>query len=103
MVTTIAIGERELQLDESGYLMDINSWDVNVVERLAELEGIELKAEYWKLITAIRLHFERTGQSPLCRDILRDTGFTKAQVYEMFASGHRSAYKLAGLPKPPEC
>ncbi len=103
MGTTIAIGERELQLDESGYLMDINSWDVNVVEKLASLEGIEMKAEYWKLVTAIRLHFERTGQSPLCRDILRDAGFTKEQVYEMFSSGHRGAYKLAGLPKPPEC
>ncbi len=103
MEKTISSGEKELQLDESGYLLDINSWDVNVAERLAELEGIELKADYWKLITAIRLHYEKTGQSPLCRDILREAGFTKQQVYEMFSSGHRNAYKLAGLPRPPEC
>ena len=103
MEKTISSGEKELQLDESGYLLDVNSWDVNVAEKLAELEGIELKADYWKLITAIRLHYEKTGQSPLCRDILREAGFTKQQVYEMFSSGHRSAYRLAGLPRPPEC
>jgi hypothetical protein len=43
------------------------------------------------------------GQLPLCRDILNEIGFIKDQVYEMFPYGHKSAYKLAGLPKPPQC
>ena len=103
MGMTIMLDERELELDEDGYLLDIDEWDVCVAERLAENEGIELEADFWKLITAIRLHYERYNEAPLCRDILQDAGFTKEEVYGMFSGGHRTAYRLAGLPKPPEC
>lgn len=93
-----------LQLDEDGYLMNIDTWSVNMAEELAKLEGIKkMKAEHWKIITAIRHHYEKTGVSPLCRDILKETGFTKKDLYTLFPSGHRGAYKIAGLPKPPEC
>ena len=94
----------QVDLDQDGYLVYIDEWSVHFVEQYAEKEGIkELKADHWKLIAAIRFAYEKSGVSPLCRDILNDTGFTKQEVYALFPHGHRSAYKLAGLPKPPEC
>ena len=105
MTTTVEIREKELKLDEDGFLVNIDDWDVNVAEQLARNEGFEdLSGEHWKLITALRLHYERHGESPLCRDILVEAGFTKMDMYRLFPSlGYRSAYKLAGLPKPTEC
>jgi tRNA 2-thiouridine synthesizing protein E len=78
-----------------------DGWNLNVAEQLAREEGIEkLTGKHWKLITAIRFHYERYGESPLCRDILIEAGFTN----ELFPPlGYRSAYKVAGLPKPIEC
>jgi TusE/DsrC/DsvC family sulfur relay protein len=104
-MTTMQKEERRFEMDQDGYLSNIESWSVHFVEQYAAKEGIkELKAEHWKLIAAIRFSYEKNGTAPLCRDILNDTGFTKQSVYEMFpAGGHKSAYKLAGLPKPPEC
>lgn len=105
MASTAKSHEKKLALDEDGFLLDVNSWDVNVAEHLAKMEGIDrLTSEHWKLITAIRLYYERNGVSPLCRDILKETGFTKKEMYRLFPSGHlRGAYKLAGLPKPAGC
>ncbi len=104
MVAAIETRGKRLDLDEDGYLMNVDSWDVSVAERLADIEDIELTAEHWRLITAIRLYYERNGASPLCRDILKETGFTKKDLYRIFpSSGYRTACKLAGLPKPPEC
>ena len=95
---------KKIELDEDGFLLDVNSWSVNVAELLAEKEGIkEMGSEHWKLINAIRHYYERVGESPLCRDILKEAGLTKQDMYMLFPLGHRSAYKLAGLPKPPEC
>lgn len=96
---------RKLDLDEDGYLRKIDEWSIHFVEDFAEKEGIkEIKADHWKLIAAIRFAYEKSGTAPLCRDVLKDTGFTKQAVYDLFpAGGHKSAYKLAGLPKPPEC
>ncbi|MEW6410641.1 MAG: TusE/DsrC/DsvC family sulfur relay protein [Nitrospirota bacterium] len=105
METLIGHHGKKLKLDEDGYLLNIDSWDINVVEYLARMEGIkELTNEHWKLITAIRLYYERTGMSPQCREILKETGLTKKDMYRLFPSGHlRGAYKLAGLPKPAGC
>ena len=104
-MATARIRERELELDEDGFLVKIDDWDVNVAEQLARKEGIkELSGEHWKLITSLRLHYERHGESPLCRDVLIEAGFTKKDMYRLFPSlGYKSAYKLAGLPKPTEC
>jgi tRNA 2-thiouridine synthesizing protein E len=96
--------ERTFELDQDGYLRNIDDWSTHFVEQYSEKEGIkELKADHWKLIAAIRFSYEKNGVSPLCKDILKETGFAKQEVYALFPLGHRSAYKLAGLPKPPEC
>lgn len=105
MTTVLEGREKSLELDEDGYLRDIDAWDVRVAEQLAKMEGVrELTAEHWKLITAIRLHYERSKVSPLCRDILIEAGYSKMDMYRLFpAFGYKTAYKLAGLPKPVEC
>jgi TusE/DsrC/DsvC family sulfur relay protein len=71
MEKTLESQGEKLELDEDGYLRDIDHWDVRIAEDFAKMEGIEeLTAEHWKLITAIRFHYERVKESPLCRDIL---------------------------------
>jgi tRNA 2-thiouridine synthesizing protein E len=105
MEKTLESQGEKLELDEDGYLRDIDHWDVRIAEDFAKMEGIEeLTAEHWKLITAIRFHYERVKESPLCRDILIESGFTKQDMFRLFPpQGYRTAYKLAGLPKPIEC
>lgn len=105
MTTAVESVKEILELDVDGYLQNPDSWDVRVAEQLATLEGIkELAGEHWKLIAAIRLHYEKHRVSPLCHDVLIETGFTKTDIYRLFPSaGYRSACKLAGLPKPPHC
>ncbi len=105
MATAVESVQEGLGLDADGYLLNLDSWDAHVAEQLAKMEGIEdLAGEHWKLIAAIRLHYERHRVSPLCHDILTEAGLTKKDIYRLFPSaGYRSACKLAGLPKPPHC
>ena len=105
MEKTLEYQARAIELDEDGYLKDIDSWNVRIAEEFARLENVGvLTAEHWKLITAIRFHYERFKESPLCRDILIESGFTKRDMYRLFPlHGYKTAHKLAGLPKPFEC
>lgn len=105
MATALKDQGKGLVLDEDGFLLDIGSWNISVAEKLARTEGIEnMTSDHWKVITAIRLYYERNGVSPLCRDLAKETGYTKKEIYALFPSGHlRGAYKLAGLPKPAGC
>lgn len=84
--------EKNLELDVDGYLQNLDSWNVSVADQLAQREGIEeLTGEHWKLIAAIRLHYERTGMSPLCRDVIREAGFTKDDTYRLFPTSGTGA------------
>lgn len=105
MTKTLEAHGKKLTFDEDGYMKDIDLWDVRIAEELARLDNIkELSAEHWKLITAIRFHYEKFKESPVCRDILMESGFSKQDMYRLFPPhGYRTAYKLAGLPKPIEC
>jgi len=104
MTKVIEVAGRELTCDEDGYMQDIDQWDVNIAEKLAGIDGVKLGAEHWKLITAIRFHYERFKESPLCRDVLVESGFTKVDMHRLFPPlGYKTAYKIAGLPKPIEC
>jgi tRNA 2-thiouridine synthesizing protein E len=105
MAKTIESHGKTLELDEDGYLKDIDNWNVRVAEELAKTDNIgELTAEHWKLITAIRFYYERTHESPLCRDILIESGFTKEDMHRLFPPhGYKTAHKVAGLVKPIEC
>jgi tRNA 2-thiouridine synthesizing protein E len=105
MEKTLESQGEKLKLDEDGYLKDIDNWDVRVAEEFAKMDEVgELTGEHWKLITAIRLHYERFKESPICRDIQMESGFTKKDMYRLFPPlGYRTAYKLAGLRKPIEC
>ncbi len=98
-------GHEELEHAADSYLVNVDDWGVNVAEKLAREEGIkELTARHWKLITAIRFHYERYGESPGCRDIFIECGVTKKDMYELFPPlGYKSAFKVARLPKPVEC
>ena len=105
MKNTLEYEAKALELDEDGYLKDIDSWNVRVAEEFARLDNIgELNGEHWKLITAIRFYYERFKESPLCRDILIESGFSKQDMFRLFPPhGFKTAHKLAGLPKPIEC
>jgi len=105
MTQLVEVSNKKLSLDQDGYLKDIEHWDVRVAEEFARIDNVgELTGEHWKLITAIRFHYERTKESPLCRDILIESGFTKQDMYRLFPPhGYKTAHKLAGLPKPIEC
>lgn len=105
MTQVIEVANKKLSLDEDGYMQDIDQWTVNIAEELARIDGVgELTGEHWKLITAIRFHYEKFKVSPLCRDVLVESGFTKQDMHRLFPPmGYKTAYKVAGLPKPIEC
>src|SRR5512147_446013 len=98
-MSTAVRSPEKLEYDATGYLAGIDDWSVNIAEQLAREEGIEkMTAKHWKLIVAIRFHYERYGESPGRRDILIESGFTKKDMNQLFPRlGYRSAYRVARL------
>ena len=100
----LVLGDRTLALDEDGFLEDASLSHEEVAEALAKTEEVELTPEHWEIINYLRNYYAEFGVAPMVRKMLRDTGKSNAEIYELFPSGPgKGACKIAGLLKPTGC
>lgn len=91
-----------LGFDEDGFLCDAESWDDQVAERLAKLEGVgPLQNAHWRVIRFVRDRYLRLGAIPPMRRICRSSELSKSEVKSLFG-GCLQVWRIAGLPNPGE-
>lgn len=103
--------ERSVPLDKEGYLRNLEDWDEQVAELLAQAESIILRPAHWEVIKLLRRFYQRHGVSPATRALVnlvkRELGPDKGKsVYLMKlfrGSPAKTACKIAGLPRPENC
>ncbi len=88
--------------DEEGYLTDPQLWNETLARKIAEEEGIpRLDDEQFEIIKALRNHYLVHSSFPILASICRKAGSrTRDCVYRAFINPMK-AWKIAGLPKPP--
>lgn len=100
----LKVGNRMLLLDEDGFLDNADDWDEEVAQVLAATEEVELKPEHWEIINYLRKYYAEFNVAPMVRKLLKDTGKSQSEIYNLFPSGPgKGACKIAGLPKPTGC
>lgn len=94
-----------LEVDDDGFLQQPGLWDEKVALALAGADGTtELTAAHWKIIHYIRAYYHQHEIAPMIRKIVKETGYSLRDIYELFPSGPaKGACKVAGLPKPTGC
>jgi TusE/DsrC/DsvC family sulfur relay protein len=104
-MTLATIADREVHVDDEGFLTDPSEWDEQLAEVLAAAIGLEeLTAEHWKAITFCREDHAVRGQTPTLRRISKVGGIPTGDLFRLFPT--KPAKKLAyvsGLPKPVGC
>ncbi len=100
----LVVGDRTILLDDDGFLEDAEQWDEEIAAKLAETEGVELTPEHWEIINYLRDYYAEFNVAPMVRKLLKGTGKTNVEMYELFPSGPgKGACKIAGLMKPTGC
>lgn len=110
-MSTINVNGKDYEVDEEGYLVNLNDWTAEVGEYLASQDGLELKDEHWEIINFLREYYEEYQIAPAVRVLTKavakkmgkDKGNSK-YLYELFPYGPgKQACRFAGLPKPTGC
>ncbi|MFM9412851.1 TusE/DsrC/DsvC family sulfur relay protein [Peptococcus simiae] len=101
----IDVNGQKIEVDEDGFLVNLDDWNEDVAKYLAEQEGIsELNEDHWKLIEYLKNYFKEYGIAPMVRKMTKESGYSLKQIYDLFPSGPaKGACKIAGLPKPTGC
>lgn len=89
------------EFDEDGLIVDPSCWDELIAEDTADKLHIQLSAEHWVAIYALRNYFTRFGVAPPIASICRDNGRDKHWIHNLFGSC-LNAWRVAGLADPGE-
>jgi len=108
---TLIVEGRPIEVDQEGYLADLNDWSEPVAEALARQEDLQLEKEHWEILRLLRAFYEEFELSPATRPLIKyaalklgpDKG-NSMHLNRLFkGTPAKLAAKLAGLPKPSNC
>ncbi|AVI49720.1 sulfur relay protein DsrC [Pukyongia salina] len=97
------IAQREIDVNEEGYLLDFNQWDKEIGKSLADENSISLTDRHWEVIDF--LHEKYRKEEPLSiRGIKKSGVIDIKEFYSLFPGGPLKVSTLiAGIPKPKSC
>jgi tRNA 2-thiouridine synthesizing protein E len=100
------------ETDENGYLVNLEDWNEDVAQKLAEGEEIEMTEEHWSLVKFLRNYYDEYQIAPAVKVLTKAIAAEKEMdkkaasefLYGLFPKGPAlQACKIAGLPKPTGC
>lgn len=97
--------EKNLEVDEDGFLINTGDWCPEFAAAISEEEGVgELTDEHWKIIDYLRNYFLKFDSCPPIRMLVKETGMELKKIYQLFPTGPaKGACRMAGAPKPTGC
>ena len=107
----LEVNGKQIEVDEEGYLSNLNDWEKDIATIMAKEDDIELGDDHWEIINFLREYYEEYQIAPAVRVLTKavgkklgkDKGNSK-YLYELFPYGPgKQACKFAGLPKPTGC
>ncbi len=108
---TIEFKGKSYEVDEEGYLLNLDDWNEEIAVHFAEKEGITLTDAHWEVINFLREYYEEYQIAPMIRVLVKAIGKklgpekgNNKYLYELYPEGPaKQACKYAGLPKPTGC
>lgn len=98
----IEYGGVSVNIDNEGYLVNMDDWNENVACALAEKEEVdELTKARMDIIKFMREYYKTYHAFPILRAVCRNVHQSKECFSENFLDPIK-AWKIAGLPKPDE-
>lgn len=104
-MATTKLGGVDIEVDEDGFIQEPDKWNEGIAADLAKTEeAYPMSENHWKVVKYLRDYYLKFEIAPPIRMLVKNTGFSLKEIYEMFPSGPaKGACKVAGLPKPTGC
>jgi tRNA 2-thiouridine synthesizing protein E len=97
------VAQKEIDVNEEGYLTDFSQWTKEIGSELAKEQGIEMTDKHWEVIDF--LHDKHHKEEALSvRGIKKSGVINIKEFYDLFPGGPlKKSTLIAGIPKPKSC
>ena len=97
------LGDKEVEVNDEGYLVNPSDWDEKVAESLAAELNIKLSDKHWEVIKYLQEQHE-AGVEMSIRKLGKSGIVDIKELYQLFPGGPlKHASKVSGLPRPTSC
>jgi tRNA 2-thiouridine synthesizing protein E len=108
---TLEFGGNSIEVDEEGYITNLDDWSKELAEHMATQDGITLSDAHWEVINFLRDYFQKYHIAPMIKILVKEIGKVMGPekgntkyLYELYPAGPaKQACRYAGLPKPTGC
>jgi tRNA 2-thiouridine synthesizing protein E len=97
------IANRPVEVNDQGYLIDMDQWDKEIARGIASVEGIQLTDRHFEILNYLRT--EQENKTALSIRRVGNSGIVDIkEFYTLFPGGPlKKASRIAGIPKPASC
>lgn len=103
----LVVDGKDIEVNENGYLLNIEDWSEQVAGAIAESEGIELTERHMDVVNYLReQYFEHNGEQPNNRVMVKEMGklwgekINTKTLFDLFPGNpSKQAGQIAGLPE----
>ena len=108
---TIDFEGKQIELDDDGYLVNLEDWAAGLAQALADDDDLKLEDAHWEVINFLRDYYEKYQIAPMIKILVKEIAKTMGKekgntkyLYELYPAGPaKQACRYAGLPKPTGC
>lgn len=97
------IANREIDVNEEGYLVDFTQWDREICECIAGECNVVMTERHYEVVEYLQDKYQK--EEPLSiRGIKKSGVINIKEFYQLFPGGPlKVSTKIAGIPKPKSC
>lgn len=97
------IANKEIDVNEEGYLEDFSQWTKEVGAELAKEQGIDMTDKHWEVINYLQDKY-KNDEALSIRGIKKSGVINIKELYNLFPGGPlKKSTLIAGIPKPKSC
>lgn len=97
------IANKEVDVNEEGYLTDFSQWDKEVGKGIAAENDLEMTDKHWEVINFLQ-DKHNNEEALSIRGIKKSGVINIKEFYDLFPGGPlKISTKIAGIPKPKSC
>ena len=108
---TLDFQGKQYEIDEDGYLVNLDEWNKDLAGHIAILEEVEMTEAHWEVVNFLRDYYQKYQIAPMIKILVKEIGKVMGPekgntkyLYELYPGGPaKQACKIAGLPKPTGC
>ena len=93
-----------INVNDEGYLEDLNQWNKDIASEIAKMEGInEMTDRHWEVIDYLQEQ-QKNNVALTIRRVGKSGVVSIKDFYALFPNGPlKISTKIAGIPKPVSC